>query len=67
MRCGAKCYLIQIEADGEKQEKSVIARTSVEARKKFRKEYGSEAQIISVREREIVEIVNLDKELARNV
>jgi hypothetical protein len=64
MRCGTKCYLIQIESDGEKQVKSVIARTPVEARKKFRKEYGTEAQIISVREREIV---NSDKQIAGNV
>ncbi|GIO27523.1 hypothetical protein [Ornithinibacillus bavariensis] len=50
MRCGAKCFLIQMEADGKKQVKSVIARTPAEARKSFRKEYGVKPQILSVRE-----------------
>ncbi|WP_085992087.1 hypothetical protein [Oceanobacillus senegalensis] len=51
MRCGAKCFHVQIETDGEDQMKFVYARTPAEARKNFRKEYGEDPHIVSVRER----------------
>ncbi|MCM3600917.1 hypothetical protein M3175_09250 [Robertmurraya korlensis] len=48
MRCGAKCFLVTIERNGEKQIKPVTARSPVDARKTIRMEYGSETQILSV-------------------
>ncbi|PYF08318.1 hypothetical protein [Ureibacillus chungkukjangi] len=50
MRCGSKCFLVEYEVNGEKQTKSIIARSPVEARKTIRYKYGSEPQILSVRE-----------------
>ncbi|MDQ0226266.1 hypothetical protein [Metabacillus niabensis] len=50
MRCGAKCFLVEIEVKGDKDIKSVNARTPVEARKTIRNDYGREAEIISVTE-----------------
>ncbi|MEC2078343.1 hypothetical protein [Metabacillus fastidiosus] len=50
MRCGAKCFLVEMEIKGEKQIKSVTARTPVGARKTIRGEYGTEAHILSVTE-----------------
>lgn len=50
MKCGAKRYQVEIEVGGEKQIKSVLARTPAEARKNIRKNYGIETHIISVRE-----------------
>ncbi|MFS0864858.1 hypothetical protein [Fredinandcohnia sp. 179-A 10B2 NHS] len=48
MRCGAKCFLVELEVNGEKQSKIVTARTPVDARKTIRLEYGGDAQILSV-------------------
>ncbi len=48
MRCGSKCFLVTIEMNGQKKNKSVTARSPVDARKTIRMEYGSEAQILSV-------------------
>ena len=50
MRCGSKCFLVEMEVNGEKQVKPVTARTPVDARKTIRLEYGAEAQILSVLE-----------------
>ncbi len=50
MRCGAKCFLVEIEADGIKQTMPISARTSAEARKTIRLEYGAEWNILSVKE-----------------
>ncbi|MCP8967116.1 hypothetical protein [Ectobacillus ponti] len=50
MRCGEKCFIVHIEIAGNKQVKSVHARTPVDARKAVRKEYGAAAQILSVAE-----------------
>ena len=50
MRCGAKCFLVEIEAQGEKQMMPITARTPAEARKRIRLEYGAEASILSVKE-----------------
>ena len=35
MQCGAECFLVEIEVNGEKQTKQVKARTPVAARKPF--------------------------------
>ncbi|MFE8700013.1 hypothetical protein ACFYKX_05170 [Cytobacillus sp. FJAT-54145] len=48
MRCGSKCFLVEMEVNGERQTKSVTARTPVDARKTIRLEYGGEGKIISV-------------------
>lgn len=48
MRCGAKCFLVEVEVKGKKQVTPVKARTSVEARKTIRIEYGPEANILTV-------------------
>lgn len=48
MRCGSKCFIVEIEVNGEKKTKPVTARTPVEARKTIRLEYGGDAHIISV-------------------
>jgi hypothetical protein len=50
MRCGSKCFIVEMEISGEKKIKSVIARTPVDARKTVRIEYGAKAEILSVRE-----------------
>lgn len=48
MRCGARCFTVELETEGQKKSIPVIARTSVEARKAIRIEYGKAATIISV-------------------
>jgi hypothetical protein len=48
MRCGSKCFIIEIEVQGEKQTKSVTARTPIDARKTIRRAYGTETHILSV-------------------
>ena len=48
MRCGEKCFLVEVEVNGKKQVMPVKARTSVGARKTIRIEYGSEANIVKV-------------------
>ena len=48
MRCGSKCFLVELEIKGEKQIKPVTARTPANARKTIRLEYGAEAQVLSV-------------------
>lgn len=50
MRCGSKCFLIEMEVNGERQMQSVTARTPAEARKTIRIEYGAESSILSVKE-----------------
>ncbi|WP_169891107.1 hypothetical protein [Litchfieldia alkalitelluris] len=50
MRCGSKCFLVEMEVNGEKKLKSVTARTPVDARKTIRLEYGAKAQILTVKE-----------------
>ncbi|PLT32041.1 hypothetical protein [Bacillus sp. V5-8f] len=50
MRCGSKCFLVEMEMNGEQQSKPVTARSPVEARKTIRIEYGKEANVLSVRE-----------------
>lgn len=48
MRCGSKCFLVEMEIKGEKQIKPVTARIPANARKTIRLEYGAEAQVLSV-------------------
>ncbi|MCM3791527.1 hypothetical protein M3221_24705 [Domibacillus indicus] len=48
MRCGSKCFLVEMEIKGEKQIKPVTARTPANARKTIRLEYGAEARVLSV-------------------
>ena len=49
MQCGAECFLVEFEVNGEKQIKEVKARTPVAARKTIRTEYGAEIQILTVK------------------
>ncbi|WP_201741222.1 hypothetical protein [Pradoshia eiseniae] len=50
MRCGAKCFLVQVEEQGLKRTWPITARTSAEARKRIRLEFGAEINILSVKE-----------------
>jgi len=50
MRCGSKCFIVEMEIKGEKLREPVTARTPVDARKTIRINYGAEAHILSVRE-----------------
>lgn len=50
MRCGAKCFTVELETEGKKKRIPVTARTSVEARKAISKEYGKEVIIVFVKE-----------------
>lgn len=47
MKCGSKCFLIEMELDGETIIKRINERTPVSARKVIRKQYGADAVIIS--------------------
>lgn len=48
MRCGAKCFHVEAELDGELLIESVHARTPAEARKSMRKKHGENTYIVSV-------------------
>jgi hypothetical protein len=50
VKCGARRYQVEAEVNGEKQSKSILARTPAEARKKFRSTFGADAQINTVKE-----------------
>jgi hypothetical protein len=50
MRCGAKCFQVEVEANGKKQTVSTTARTTAEARKRIRLEYGAAMNILAVKE-----------------
>lgn len=50
MRCGAKCFFVEFEIDGEIQSQSIAARTPVEARKMIRLTYGQGPRILTVKE-----------------
>ncbi|MED4056068.1 hypothetical protein P4654_18310 [Niallia taxi] len=49
MKCGAKCFFVELEKNGEKLVVPITARTPVAARKTVRLEFGQAANIISVR------------------
>lgn len=48
MQCGAKCFIVELEIDGEVKKESVISRTPVSARKTIRRAYGKNANILTV-------------------
>lgn len=48
MRCGAKCFLVEMEVNGRVEVKPVNARSPMEARKTIRLEYGKETKVLSV-------------------
>lgn len=48
MKCGAKCFTVQAEINGEMQTIPVSARTSIQARKVVRLEYGDQLKVITV-------------------
>ena len=48
MKCGAKCFIVKLEMDGEIKQKRVISRTPVSARKIIRNEYGKKVDILTV-------------------
>lgn len=50
MRCGAKCFLVEIEKDNEQRRKYVTARTPAGARKVIRSAFGENVTILTVRE-----------------
>ncbi|MCM3740877.1 hypothetical protein M3210_11390 [Oceanobacillus luteolus] len=53
MRCGVKCFYVTIEKEDGTTLLPVYARSTVEARKAVRREYGKETSIHSVRTKEI--------------
>ena len=50
MRCGAKCFAVEMESNGEKKSIPVTGRSSTEVRKAVRIEYGEKINILSVKE-----------------
>lgn len=50
MRCGAKCFVVQYELDGEMKSMEVNTRTSAEARKVLRTETNGKGKVIQVKE-----------------
>lgn len=49
MQCGAKCFIVEVEVQGEKKSLPVKARSSVLARKAVRLQYEDAVKIISVK------------------
>jgi len=49
MKCGAKCFLVEVEQHDERMVIPVNARTPIAARKVIRKEYGSNVEIVRVK------------------
>lgn len=50
MQCGSKCFIVTMEVDGERIEKTIRARTSIAARKRIRKQYGDDVTIVAAKE-----------------
>ncbi|WP_197028382.1 hypothetical protein [Bacillus sp. EB01] len=50
MRCGTKCFKVELEVQGEILTKTIAARTPIDARKTIRMEYGADAKILIVKE-----------------
>ena len=50
MQCGAKCFLVEVEHNGEKKRIPVKAKSAVNARKTIRLQYEEAVKIISVKE-----------------
>lgn len=49
MNCGARCFTVQAEINGKLQTIPVTARTSIQARKVVRLEYGDHLKVIAVK------------------
>lgn len=49
MRCGAKCFIVQYELDGETKSMAVTTRTPAEARKVLRAETNGKGKVIQVK------------------
>ena len=49
MKCGAKCFLVEVEKDGIVETIAVDARTAVSARKVIRKQLGDAVKIVAVK------------------
>ena len=47
MKCGSKCFLVEVELNGEITTKRINARTPVSARKVIKGKYGADAVITS--------------------
>lgn len=47
MKCGSKCFLVEVEINGEIRTERINERTPVGARKFIRGKYGDDAVIIS--------------------
>lgn len=50
MQCGAKCFIVEFEVDGNKLSESVTARTAAKVRKRIRKIHGKDTVILTVKE-----------------
>lgn len=51
MRCGEKCFYVKIEKEKSTEILPVYARTTAEARKTVRREFGDDISILSVRKK----------------
>lgn len=49
MRCGAKCFIVQYELDGDIKIMEVNSRTPAEARKVLRTETNGKGKVIQVK------------------
>lgn len=49
MQCGAKCFIVEVELNGEKKSVPVTARSPIQARKAVRLQYEELVKIISVK------------------
>jgi hypothetical protein len=50
MQCGAKCFIVEVELDGQKKRVPVKAKSSILARKTVRMQYEDAVKIVSVKE-----------------
>ena len=48
MKCGAKCFLVEMEVNGRVEVRPVNAKSPIEARKTIRLEFGKETKVLSV-------------------
>lgn len=50
MQCGAKCFVVTFEKNGNVTSESVVSRTPVNARKLTRSKHGEKVKIVSVKQ-----------------
>lgn len=50
MQCGAKCFIVEVELDGEKKSFPVKAKLAILARKAVRGHYEDAVKIVSVKQ-----------------